>query len=114
MWKLYLFNAYHTDAFFKLPLEKSIKFVQVLKETIDLNWSKTECQKMPIVLQAWDQIKHKLSPLDFQSTACDKSQYFISGNKSMENHVQHFACVLRLLWVPQGVIHWDGSVFFQF
>ena len=29
----------------------SIKYVQVLKETIDLNWSKIECQKMPIILQ---------------------------------------------------------------
>ena len=35
--KLYLFSACHTDVSFKLPLEKSIKYVQVLKETIDLN-----------------------------------------------------------------------------
>ena len=37
---------------FKLLLQKGIKHVQVLKETIDLNWSKIECQKMPIILQA--------------------------------------------------------------
>ena len=51
MWQLYLFSACHTDVSFTLPLKKSIKYVQVLKETIDLNWSKIECQKMPIILQ---------------------------------------------------------------
>ena len=52
MWQLYLFSTCHTDVSFKLPLEKSIKHVQVLKETIDLNWSKNKCQKMPSILQA--------------------------------------------------------------
>ena len=65
MWQLYLFSACHTDVSFKLPLEKSIKYVQVLKETNDFNWSKIECQKMSIVLQAYNQVKHELSPLDF-------------------------------------------------
>ena len=51
MWQLYLFSACQADVPFKLPLEKSIKYVQVLKEYIYLNWSKIECQKMPIVLQ---------------------------------------------------------------
>ena len=37
MWQLYFFSACHTDVSFKLPLEKSIKHVQVLKEAIDLN-----------------------------------------------------------------------------
>ena len=37
MWQLCLFSACHTDLSFKLPLEKSIKHVQILKETIDLN-----------------------------------------------------------------------------
>ena len=46
MWRLYLFSACHTDASFKLPLEKSIKHVQVLKETIHLNWSEIDCQKV--------------------------------------------------------------------
>ena len=62
-----------------------------------------------------------LSHLDFQSTACGKSQYFISGSKSMGNHVQHFACVspyelnyLCVLWIPQSVTHSDGSAFLQF
>ena len=32
MWQLYLFSACHTDLSFKLPLEKSIKHVQILKE----------------------------------------------------------------------------------
>ena len=52
MWLLYLVSASHTDVSFKLALEKSIKHVQVLKETIDLNWSKIECHMMPIILQA--------------------------------------------------------------
>ena len=52
MWQLYLFSACHKDVSFKLPLEKSIKHVQVLKETIDLNWSKNKCQKMPSILEA--------------------------------------------------------------
>ena len=46
MWRLYLFSACHTDASSKLPLEKSIKHVQVLKETIHLNWSEIDCQKV--------------------------------------------------------------------
>ena len=50
MWQLYLFSACHTDVSFKLPLEKSIKYVQVF--TSDLNWSKIEYQKMSIILQA--------------------------------------------------------------
>ena len=65
MWQLYLFSACHTDVSFKLPLEKSIKYVQVLKETNDFNWSKIECQKRSIVLQAYNQVNHELSPLDF-------------------------------------------------
>ena len=52
MWQFYFFSACHTDVSFKLPLEKSIKHLQVLKEAIDLNSSKIECQKMPIILQA--------------------------------------------------------------
>ena len=30
-----------------------------------------------------NQVNHNLNPLDFQSTAYAKSQYFISRNKSM-------------------------------
>ena len=37
MWQLYFFSACHTDVSLKLPLERSIKHVQVLKEAIDLN-----------------------------------------------------------------------------
>ena len=37
MWQLYLLRACQADVSFKLPLEKSIKYVQVLKESIDLN-----------------------------------------------------------------------------
>ena len=67
---------------------------------------------MPIILQVENQVKHKLSPLDFQSTAF--------RNKFMGNHVQHFACVLSyepnylyVLWVPQGVIHSEMVVCFS-
>ena len=57
MWRLYLFSASHTDASFKSPLEKSIKHLQVLKETIHLNWSKIDCQKIAYYLQAYSKIK---------------------------------------------------------
>ena len=56
MWRLYLFSACHTGASFKLPLEKSIKHVQLLNETIHLYWSKIDCQKI-IVFQAYSKIK---------------------------------------------------------
>ena len=36
----------------------------------------------------------EVSPLNFQSTTCGKSQYFIGRNQSMGNHFKHFACVL--------------------
>ena len=63
----------------------------------------------------------QVSPLNFQSTTCGKSQDFIGRNQSMGSHVEHFACVLSyetnylgvLLdylgvlfgWLPQGIVH---------
>ena len=43
--------------YFLRYLEKEALNILVLKETIDLNWSKIECQKMPIILQSKNQVK---------------------------------------------------------
>ena len=94
--------------------------MQVLKETVDLNWSKNEFQEMSIILKASNQVKHNLNRLDFQSTPGGKTQYSITINKLMGNHVQYFACVLPyqpnylcVLWVSQGVIHSEMVVCFS-